>query len=317
LETRRTAPSGLRSFLFAPGNHPRKVEKVFSAGADVVILDLEDAVAVAEKEATRATVVAAMKTPRTSLGYVRVNSFETRWCMGDLEAVIGPWLDGIVLPKAENPEQLRTVSERISECERRAGMKPGSLDLMPIIETARGIEASGAIAAAGPRVRRLAFGGGDYTNDLDLTWTPEEHELAYARARLTHGSRIAGIEPPIDTVVIQVRDTDRFRRSAANGRRSGFAGKLCIHPDQVPPCNEAFTPTRAEVEHARAVISAFQQAEARGSASIQLDGHFIDYPIVYKAQRVLALVARVEAGSGPSLRDSSDAGGPPAAVTGG
>ncbi len=308
METRRTAPSGLRSFLFAPGNHPRKVEKVFSAGADVVILDLEDAVAVAEKESTRATVVAAMKAPRTALGYVRVNSFETRWCMGDLEAVIGPWLDGVVLPKAENAEQLRTVSERISECERRAGMKPGSLDLMPIVETARGIEAAGAIAAAGPRVRRLAFGGGDYTNDLDLTWTPEEHELAYARARLTHGSRIAGIEPPIDTVVIQVRDIERFRRSAANGRRMGFSGKLCIHPDQVPPCNEAFTPTRAEVEHARAVISAFQHAEARGSASIQLDGHFIDYPIVYKAQRVLALVARVEAAGGPSLRDPGDAG---------
>jgi len=305
LEPRRTAPSGLRSFLFAPGNHPRKVEKVFGAGADVVILDLEDAVAVAEKEATRAVVVAAMQAPRTSLGYIRVNSFETRWCMGDLEAVIGPWLDGIVLPKAESAEQLRAVSDHISECERRAGLKAGTLDLMPIVETAKGVEASAAIAAAGPRVRRLAFGGGDYTNDLDLTWTVEEHELAYARARLTHGSRLAGIEPPIDTVVIQVRDTERFRRSAANGRRMGFAGKLCIHPDQVPPCNEAFTPTRAEVEHARAVIRAFEVAEAQGSASIQLDGHFIDYPIVYKAQRVLALVARVEAGATPAAQAAS------------
>jgi len=302
VDTRRIPPSGLRSFLFAPGNHPRKVDKVFGAGADVVILDLEDAVAVAEKEVTRVAVVEAMKAPRTSLGYIRVNSFETRWCMGDLEAVVGPWLDGLVLPKVESPDQLRAVSERISECERRAGLKPGTLDLMPIVETATGIEASGAIAAACPRVRRLAFGGGDYTNDLDLTWTPEEHELAYARARLTHGSRIAGIEPPIDTVVIQVRDTERFRKSAANGRRMGFAGKLCIHPDQVPPCNEAFTPTRAEVEQARAVIRAFEQAEAQGSASIQLDGHFIDYPIVYKAQRVLALVARVEAGATPGAR---------------
>lgn len=297
MESRRTVPSGLRSFLFAPGNHPRKVEKVFSAGADVVILDLEDAVAVAEKEATRAVVVKAMQAPRSSLGYVRVNSFESRWCMGDLEAVIGPWLDGIVLPKAESAEQLRAVGERIGEIERRAGLKPGALDLMPIVETARGIEASGALAAASQRVRRLAFGGGDYTNDLDLTWTPEEHELSYARARLTHASRIAGIEPPVDTVVIQVRDVERFRQSAANGRRMGFAGKLCIHPDQVPPCNEAFTPTRAEIEQARAVVRAFEQAEAQGSSSIQLDGQFIDYPIVYKAQRVLALAARVERGA--------------------
>ncbi len=299
METRRTPPSGLRSFLFAPGNHPRKVERVFGAGADVVILDLEDAVAVAEKEATRVAVVEAMKAPRASRGYIRVNAFETRWCIGDLEAVVGPWLDGIVLPKAENPDHLRAVSDRISECERRVGLKPGTLDLMPIVETARGVETAAPLAAACPRVRRLAFGGGDYTNDLDLTWTPEEHELAYARARLTHGSRMAGIEPPIDTVVIQIRDTERFRRSAANGRRMGFAGKLCIHPDQVPPCNEAFTPTRAEVENARAVIRAFEQAEAQGSASIQVDGQFIDYPIVYKAQRVLALVARVEADASP------------------
>ena len=293
---RRNLPSGLRSFLFAPGNHPRKVEKVFGAGADVVILDLEDAVAVAEKEATRTVVVAAMKSPRQALGYVRVNSIESRWCIGDLEAVVGPWLDGIVLPKAESADQLRAIGERISECERRAGMKVGALDLMPIVETARGIESSAAIAGACPRVRRLAFGGGDYTTDLDLTWTPEEHELAYARARLTHGSRVAGIEPPVDTVVIQVKDVERFRRSAQNGRRMGFAGKLCIHPDQVLPCNETFTPTRAEVEQARAVIRAFEQAEAQGSASIQLDGQVIDYPIVYKAQRVLALVERVEAG---------------------
>jgi citrate lyase subunit beta/citryl-CoA lyase len=307
LESRRVQPAGLRSFLFAPGNHPRKVEKVFAAGADVVILDLEDAVAVGEKEATRAVVTAAMKAPRQSLGYVRVNSLESRWCMGDLEAVVGPWLDGIVLPKAESGEQLRAVGDRISECERRAGMKPGSLDLMPIVETARGIEASAGIAAAGPRVRRLAFGGGDYTNDLDLEWTAEEHELAYARARLTHASRVAGIEPPIDTVVIQVRDVERFRRSAQNGRRMGFAGKLCIHPDQVLPCNETFTPTRAEVEHARAVIRAFEQAEAQGSASIQLDGQFIDYPIVYKAQRVLALVARVEAGGASTPAEAAEA----------
>ncbi len=313
METRRIPPSGLRSFLFAPGNHPRKVEKVFGAGADVVILDLEDAVAIAEKETTRATVVEAMKAPRGSLGYIRVNAFETRWCIGDLEAVVGPWLDGIVLPKAENPDQLRAVSERITDCERRAGLKPGTLDLMPIVETAKGIEVCGAIAAACPRVRRLAFGGGDYTNDLDLTWTPDEHELAYARARLTHGSRVAGIEPPIDTVVIQIRDTERFRRSAATGRRMGFAGKLCIHPDQVPPCNEAFTPTRAEVEQARAVIRAFEHAEAQGSASIQLDGHFIDYPIVYKAQRVLALVARVEAGG----QSGGQSGGPSGSQPGG
>jgi citrate lyase subunit beta / citryl-CoA lyase len=291
----KSPPAGLRSFLFAPGNHPRKVEKLLVSGADAVILDLEDAVAVAEKEATRAQVVAAMKQPRSARGFVRINGFDSRFWMADLEAVVGAWIDGIVLPKAENPEQIRAVDVRISQMERRAGLKEGTLELMPIVETAKGVENATAIAGASGRVRRLSFGGGDYTNDLDLIWTPEERELDYARARLTHASRVAGIEPPIDTVVIQVKDTPRFRLSAQNGRRMGFQGKLCIHPDQVGPCNEEFTPTAEEIAHARAVIGAFQAAEAAGSASIQLNGYFIDYPIVYKAQRVLALVERLNA----------------------
>jgi citrate lyase subunit beta/citryl-CoA lyase len=287
-------PSGIRSYLFAPGNHPRKVEKVFGAGADAVILDLEDAVAIAEKEATRAVVVAAMRLPRQLRGYVRVNAADTRWCMADIDAVAGPWLDGIVLPKAESAEQVRHVGERISECERRVGMPLGTLELMPLVETALGVESAAAIAAGSPRVARLAFGGGDYTHDLDLVWTDAEVELAYARARLAHASRIAGIEPPVDTVVLQVRDVEAFRRSAHHGRSMGFAGKLCIHPDQVQACNEVFTPSRAEVERALAVVRAFEAAEAGGSASIQLDGQFIDYPVVDKARRVLALAGRTK-----------------------
>ncbi|MEZ5458417.1 MAG: CoA ester lyase [Steroidobacteraceae bacterium] len=289
----RGMPKGLRSFLFAPGNHARRVEKVFTAGADAVILDLEDAVPVAEKEQTRELVVAAMQRARVSLGYVRINGVGTRWCMGDVESVIGPWLDGIVVPKVESPDQLRLISEKISDAERRFGLPGGSIDLMPIIETALGIESARDIAAAGPRVRRLAFGGGDYTTELDIIWTAEEHELAYARARLTHASRIAGIEPPIDTVCVQVKDAERFRQSAWNGRRAGFAGKLCIHPDQVAPCNEVYAPSLEEIERARRIVEAFESAESGGSASIRVDGEFVDYPIVERARRVLALAARI------------------------
>lgn len=287
--------AGLRSFLFAPGNHARKLEKVFTVGADAIVLDLEDAVAPGEKEAARAMVVAAMQQPRSARGFVRINAFDTRFWTADLDAVVGRWLDGIVLPKAEAPEQLRAVDVRLSQMERRAGLKEGTLELLPIIETARGVEAATAIASASARVRRLAFGGGDYTHDLDLIWSREERELDYARARMTHASRIAGIEPPIDTVVLQIRDAEAFTQSAQNGRRMGFQGKLCIHPDQVALCHAVFTPSAAEIAHARAVIEAFQAAEAQGSASIQLNGQFIDYPIVYKAQRVLALMERVQA----------------------
>ena len=213
---RRRAPVALRSFLFAPGNHARRVEKVFGAGADAVILDLEDAVAIAEKVDTRALVVAAMRQPRRCRGYVRVNAFDTRWCMADLEAVIGPWLDGIVVPKAESPEHMQVLAQRISQLEEASGVTPGTLDLMAIVETAKGICHCDEIAAATPRLSRLAFGGGDYTHDLNLEWSADEMELAYARARLTHASRLAGLEAPVDTVVLEVKDVERFRASARN-----------------------------------------------------------------------------------------------------
>lgn len=282
----------IRSFLFTPGDHPRKVEKVFNASADAVILDLEDAVAIAEKVATRATVKTAMQQPRSCLGYIRVNALDTGYCEEDIKAVVGPWLDGIVIPKVESAATLLVVDELISKAEQAAGMAVGSLDLMPIIETARGVEFATEIASAVPRVKRLSFGGGDYTLDLDYIWTADEDVLSYARARISHASRVANIDPPIDTVVLQINDNERFCASAARGKKFGFAGKLCIHPAQVPLTNTTFTPNADEIAHAEAVVTAFEAAESDGSASIQLDGYFIDYPIVYKAQRIIALARK-------------------------
>ncbi|MGE0583226.1 MAG: CoA ester lyase [Steroidobacteraceae bacterium] len=293
---------GLRSFLFAPGSHARRVAKVFTAGADAVILDLEDAVAPAEKAAARASVVAAMRQPRAQRGYVRVNGIDSPYWRDDLDAVAGPWLDGVVLPKAESAAQVQEFDAYLDDCERRVGMAPGTLELMLIVESALGIVHIDSIAGATPRIGRIALGGGDYTNDLDLEWTADEEALAYARARLAHASRAAGIEPPVDTVVIEVRDQARFRQSARNGRRLGFHGKLCIHPDQVGPCHEIFTPGAAEIARARAIVVAFDEAEARGVASIQVDGVFVDYPVAHKARRILALAERL-AGGAASVRD--------------
>lgn len=287
------APAGLRSYLFAPADHARRAEKVFGAGADAAILDLEDAVAVAGKSAARPLLVAAMQRPRKSRGYARVNGVDTPFWRDDLEAVVGPWLDGVVLPKTESAAQVQAFVAQLEHCEQHARLAPGALDLMLLVETALGVVDIEAIAAASPRIGRIALGGGDYTNDLDLEWTAEEEALAYARARIAHASRAAGLEPPIDTVVIEVRDQERFRKSALNGRRLGFQGKLCIHPDQVAPCHEVFTPGPGEIARARAIVAAFRDAEARGVASIQVEGVFVDYPVVYKAQRVLALAERL------------------------
>ena len=287
--------SATRSFMFAPANHPRRVEKVFQLGADAIILDLEDAVAIAEKEATRAKVVAAFQqADRRSRHYVRVNSLETSYCREDLNCTVGPWLDGVVLPKVESPEELKQAEAWLAEAELAAGIPVGSLDLLPIIETAAGVENAKHIATAGTRIARLAFGGGDYTLDLDYVWSADEEELQYARPRLSHASRLDNLLPPIDTVVLQIADDERFIASAERGRKYGFGCKLCIHPSQVPLANNVFTPSAEEIAHAKAVVNAFEAAEAAGSASIQLDGYFIDYPIVYKSQRILALANLLE-----------------------
>jgi len=288
----------LRSLLFVPGNHPRKVGKVFAVGADAVILDLEDAVAIAEKVAARQAVTAALGTERRCRAFIRVNAMSTEFCHGDLAAVIGPGLDGIVLPKVEAPWQLQAADWLIAALERASGLVQGGIDLVPIIETGAGVAAVREIAAARTRVRRLAFGAGDYSVDMNLTWTRDEAEMAHARATIAVASRAAGLEPPIDTVFADLRDGEGFAAAARRALAAGFQGKMCIHPDQVAPANDIFTPSDAELARARAIVAAFAAAEAAGSASIQLDGQFIDYPIVERARRVLAMMARIAAANG-------------------
>ncbi len=290
-----TAPGPFRSLLFAPGNHARRVEKALLLDADAVILDLEDAVALAEKVATRPLVKAALQTPRSGLAYVRVNAIDTEFCHGDIAAVVGPGLDGIMLPKVESADQLLTIDWLLSQFERGTGLDAGAIDLLPIVETGRGVANAREIAAATGRVRRLSFGAGDYARDMGMRWTTGEAEMASARAEVVLASRIAGLEPPLDTVWVHIRDQDGLMRSAETVRDMGFQGKLCIHPDQIAPVNAVFTPTDEEIVFAEKVVAAFEAAEAEGLASIQIDGYFVDYPIAAQARRTLALIAVIRA----------------------
>ena len=277
-----------RSMLFVPGNQPRKVEKVFEAGADVAILDLEDAVPLPDKVATRAMVAEALKRPRSCRAYVRVNAMATELCYGDLRVVVGEGLDGILLPMVERAAEVEAIDWLLAQLERERGLPAGGIDLIPAVETAKGHAALRDIAAAGTRVRRLSFGAADYSADLGLTPTLEEAELAPIRAECVLASRLGGLEPPIDTVFVAYRETDAYAACCARSRRLGFQGKLCIHPAQVAPANQAFTPTAAEVDFATRVVAEFEKAEAEGNASFQLDGKFIDYAIVAQARRTLA-----------------------------
>ena len=282
-----------RTFLFAPANHPRRTEKAFTLGADAVILDLEDACAVSEKIPSRAKVVQAMLLPRNCLGYVRVNPMSTIYAFGDLQETIHHGLDGVVLPKVENAGEAQTADWLITQLERERGLTAGSIDLMPIIETALGLANLASILATTPRIRRVAFGAGDFTLDLGLRWSRNELELLAYRNQIALLSRAAGKEPPIDTVWVDLKDAEGFEQSTMHIKDLGYQGKMCIHPDQIAVANRCFTPTPEQVARAQRVIDAFTAAEAAGSSSIQLDGQFIDYPIVYAAQRVLAISEKI------------------------
>lgn len=278
----------LRSLLFAPANHARRSEKALSLDADAVILDLEDACPVAEKIATRQLAAAAMTRPRTGIGYVRVNPLSTEFGYGDIVAVVGPGIDGIVLPKVESAQELATADWLIAQIERDKGLPVGAIDLLPILETGRGVAAVNAIASAGTRTKRLAFGAGDFTLDMDLKWSREESELMHYRSSLVLASRANGLEAPLDTVWVNLPDKEGLAASAERVRGMGFQGKLCIHPDQVAIVNAAFSPSPEQVAWAQRVVDAFKAAEAVQSAAVQLDGQFIDYPIVQRARQVVA-----------------------------
>ncbi len=277
----------MRSLLFAPGNHPRRVENALGLAADGVILDLEDAVAIAEKAATRPAVIAAFGKPRSGKLYVRVNGPTPAWCHGDIVAVVQGGLDGIILPKVEHAHELRTADWLIGNLERERGLPVGGIDLVPIIETALGVANLSRICRSGTRTKRLAFGAGDFTLDMGMVWTRSEAELLPHRAACVMHSRAAGMEPPLDTGGADLRDGEWFVASARHAAALGFQGKMCIHPDQIVPCNAAFTPDAASVAQAKRIVAAFDEAEAKGLASIQLEGQFIDYPIVQRARRVL------------------------------
>jgi citrate lyase subunit beta/citryl-CoA lyase len=227
--------------------------------------------------------------------YVRINAADTAFCYGDLVAVVRPGLDGIILPKVESPATLATIDWLLRQIERERDRQEGAIDLIPIVETARGLTRIDAILASGTRVKRFAFGAGDFTPDVNMQWQRDEAELSYARAKIVTASRAAGLEAPLDTVWVDLQDSEGLEASARNALAYGFQGKMCIHPNQIAVVNRVFTPSEDEIAFAERVVAAFAEAEAEGVASIQLDGKFIDYPIVYRARRLLEKIAAIRA----------------------
>jgi citrate lyase subunit beta/citryl-CoA lyase len=284
-----------RSFLFAPGNVPRRIEKALTLEADAVIVDLEDSVAISEKAATRQAVAEALRRPRRGRGYVRVNAPSTRFCYGDLVATVHAKIDGVVLPKVESAADLHAIDWLLWSLELERGIPEGSIDLMPQIETASGVHRIDRVLQANRlrpyrapwRVKRVAFGAADYGHELGLTVSLEETELADARSRVVLASRAAGLEGPVDSPWFHFKEAEGFVRALERSRRGGFQGRLCVHPDQIAPVNAAYRPSDAELARAERVVAAFKTAESRGEAAVQVDGEMVDYPVAHRAQALL------------------------------
>lgn len=258
----------VRSWLFGPGHNERILVKVFEAGADAVLLDLEDAVPPARKEAARSQVVEALSSHPEA--WVRVNRPGTAVAGADLEAIAGRCA-GIRVPKVESAAAVEWVAQRA----------PG-IPLTCTVESALGVVTALEIASHA-RTRDLTYGGADLSLDLGIEGGWEES--LYSRSTLVIASRAAGKGPPIDGVYMQLDDLDGLRREAEAARRLGYFGKSAIHPRQVPVINDVFQPTAAELRWAHRVVDAFERA---GGAATRLeDGEFVDIPVAERARRIL------------------------------
>lgn len=284
----------MRSLLYTPGHRASMVDRVLggrvAAMPDVVLLDLEDSVPAAEKENARRIVAEALGRPAPPAlwRYARVGRSASDDAKADLAAVVRAGLDGILLPKVARAEELAAVDEMLLARERAAGLPERSIAVIPSIESAAGLLEAPRIAR-GPRVAGIMFGSEDFAADLGLPAHREGEaaELLYARSAVVVAAVAAG-QPAFDGIWADFRDADGLRADALRGRRLGFSGRQCIHPDQIAVVHEVFSPTAEELEHARRVVAAYDDAVARGLGAVALEGEMLDPPIVARARRALS-----------------------------
>jgi len=281
-----------RSLLYVPVNVEKFVEKAHTRGADVLQLDLEDAVPPAEKEKARTLV--ERNAARVRRGgadvVVRINQ-PLSLAVRDLEHSVGPDVDGIAITKADSASHVRLLDQLVSELEVKRGMKVGHTQFLTMIETADAFTRIDEIPRASPRVVAMNIGGEDFA--LDLNAQPDDDVLLHPKQRMIIAARAAGVMPLgfIGTVA-DFSDWEKFRMMVRRARRFGFDGAGCIHPGQVKIVNEEYTPSEAEVAYARKVIRMDQEAAAAGRGSFQIEGKMIDIPVVVRAER---LIRRYEA----------------------
>ena len=277
-----------RALLYMPGDDRRKIEKATTLGVDCVCMDMEDGVAITHKAEARAVIAQAMK--ELDFGKaercIRINSVGSGFEKYDLAAAVATNPEAVVVPKIETAQQLRSISEYIEMYELASKMEIGTIRMLVGVETARGVLNLKEIAEADRRLEAIIFGAEDYAASIGATRTRESTEVLYARSAVVTACAANELQA-IDMVYIDFRDTEGLRAEAAQGAQLGFSGKQIIHPNQVAPVQEAFTPSAEAIEYAQRVVAAFAASQKEGRGAFALDGKMIDMPLLKNAQKVL------------------------------
>jgi citrate lyase subunit beta / citryl-CoA lyase len=282
----------LRSLLFVPGNKAAWMEKAPQYRADALILDLEDSVPYADKDGARTLVLQAIA-QLSACGqtlFVRVNALDSDLTGDDLNAIVCAGLTGLLAPKVETADDVHQLETLLAYFEHREGLAPGSIELIPTLETAKGIRNAYDIAVASPRVASIAGGagkGGDTNRSLGYRWTREGTETLFIRSKVLLDARAAGIQYPLVASWFDVGDLDGLTADAQRNRQLGFSGMLLIHPSHVGPVNEIFTPSAEELAYYKGLLEAMDNAARQGTAAVAYQGAMVDIAMVKTAQQML------------------------------
>ena len=288
-----------RSMLFLPGNTPNILVNGGYLGADAVIFDLEDAVSPDEKDAARILVrnaISFLDLGRCEV-IVRINSLDTDFWRRDLDAIVPYRPNWIMLPKTARAADVQQADEYLAQLEEKLGWERNTVRLMPLIETALGVENAFAIATAASRVGALFLGAEDLTADLQCKRTKGSREIDYARSRMVVAARAAGVDV-YDTPFTDVNDAEGMEADALSAKALGFTGKASISPRHVEIINRVFSPTLAEIDYAYEVLAAIEQGKAQGKGAVSLRGKMIDAPIVSRARQTIAAAEALGLGKG-------------------
>ena len=290
----------LRSWMFVPGDRQRMIDKALTLPVDAIMMDIEDGVVPAQKEAARRQIGASLQAVterlkaepnyRTPARYVRVNAVASERFIEDIKAVVRPGLEGLVVPKVDSIDQVRIVEDELGRAEVAHHMPGGAVKLLVAIESPMGLFNAYAIASCSPRIIGIMFGAEDFTREMNLPVRREGEavDLIYARSAIATAAAAAHVQA-VDGVWVDINDGAGLKRFAQQARRLGMSAISLIHPNQIDEANAAFTPGKEDIDYAREVLKAFDAARAAGQGAIAFRGQLLDYPIVDRARATMAL----------------------------